>query len=87
MARWMLTLVVLTHPLQGFYFRRDGRLGGYRIWHGRMETTRGRVTKARYPLLADMGLVPIGDTRNVHSVLLQREVPFTIYLPPMALAD
>ena len=80
-------LVVLTHPLQGFYFRRDGRLGGYRIWHGRMETTRGRVTKARYPLLADMGLVPIGDTRNVHSVLLQREVPFTIYLPPVALAD
>ena len=45
------------------------------------------MTKARYPLLADIGLVPIGDIRNVHSVLLQREVPFTIYLPPLALPD
>lgn len=79
--------VVLTHPLQGFYFRRDNRLGGYRIWHDRMATTAGRVTRARYPLLADLGLVPIGDTRNVHSVLLQREIAFTVYLPPAVFAD
>jgi len=31
--------------------------------------------------------VPLGDTRNIHSVLLQREIPFTIYLPPIALPD
>ena len=79
--------VVLTHPLQGFYFRRDNRLGSYRIWHDRMEMTEGRVTRARYPLLADLGLVPIGDMRNVHSVLLQPEIPFTVYLPPLVLPD
>jgi hypothetical protein len=75
-------LVVLTHPLQGFYFRRDGALGSYRIWHGRMQTTTGRAIRARYPLLAELGLVPVGDVRNVHSVLLQREIGFTVYLPP-----
>jgi hypothetical protein len=80
-------LVVLTHPLQGFFFRRDNRLGSYRIWHDRMQTTEGRIRHARYPLLADLGLVPLGDTRNIHSVLLQREIPFTIYLPPVALPD
>jgi len=79
--------VVLTHPLEGFFFRRDNRLGSYRIWHERMHTTEGRVSHARYPLLADLGLVPLGDTRNIHSVLLQREIPFTIYLPPIALPD
>lgn len=75
-------LVVLTHPLQGFYFRRDGGLGSYRIWHQRMQTTEGRLLKAKYPLLSEYGLVPVGDVRNVQSVLLQREIPFTIYLPP-----
>ena len=79
--------VILTHPLEGYYFRRDNRLGSYRIWHERMQTTEGGVTHARYPLLADLGLVPLGDTRNVHSVLLQREIPFTVYLPPVALPD
>jgi hypothetical protein len=79
--------VVLTHPLEGFYFRRDNRLGSYRIWHDRMQTTEARVVRARYPLLADLGLVPLGDTRNVHSVLVQREIPFTVYLPPVALPD
>lgn len=76
-------LVVLTHPLDGYYFRRDGRLGSYRIWHDRMQVTEGRVERARYPLLASLDLVPLGDTRHVHSVLIQREIAFTICLPPV----
>jgi hypothetical protein len=80
-------LVVLTHPLRGYYFRRDGVLGSYHIWHGRMETTAGRVVQARYPLLSELGLVATGDVRHVHSVLLQHEIPFTIYLPPLAIPD
>jgi hypothetical protein len=37
---------------------------------------------AEYGLLQDLGLVPLGDCRNVHSVLIQPSVDFTIYLPP-----
>jgi hypothetical protein len=80
-------LVVLTHPLEGYYFRRDGRLGSYRIWHDRMQATAGRIERARYPLLAGLDLVPLGDTRLVHSVLLQHEIGFTICLPPIILPE
>jgi uncharacterized protein YqjF (DUF2071 family) len=80
-------LVVLTHPLRGYFFRRDGTLGTYTVWHDRLQTTEGSIVKARYPLLQRLGLVQEGDTHSVHSVLLQRSVDFTIYLPPTKLRD
>ena len=80
-------LVLLTHPLDGYYFRRDGKLGSYRIWHDRMLVTEGRVERARYPLLASLDLVPSGDIRNIHSVLLQHQIEFTICLPPMVVVE
>ena len=75
-------LVVLTHPLRGFYHRRDGRLGSYHIWHDRLELTVGSVRSARFGLLDDLGLVPFSDQGSPHSVLLQHETDFFIYLPP-----
>jgi uncharacterized protein YqjF (DUF2071 family) len=78
-------LVVLTHPLRGYFFRRDGALGTYNVWHDRLETTEGSILKARYPLLQRLGLVQEDTTHCVHSVLLQRSVDFTIYLPPIKL--
>jgi hypothetical protein len=76
-------MVLLTHPLRGHFFRRDGALGSYAIWHDRIEPTRGHVIEARYPLLQDLGLVDEGDICGVHSVLIQRTVDFTIYLAPV----
>jgi uncharacterized protein YqjF (DUF2071 family) len=75
-------LVFLTHPLRGYFFRRDGALGSYAIWHDRLQPTEARITEARYPLLEALGLVPLGDTAAIHSVLIQKAVDFTIYLPP-----
>ena len=75
-------LVLLTHPMRGYFFRRDGALGSYTIWHDRMQPTRGEVREARFPLLHELELVAEGDRGSVHSVLLQRNVDFTIYLPP-----
>lgn len=75
-------LRVLTHPMRGFYYRRDGKLGGYTIWHDWLQTTVGQVEAARFPLLARLGLVAEGDVSTIHSVLLQRRTDFTIYLPP-----
>lgn len=75
-------LVLLTHPLRGYFFRRDGALGSYSIWHDRMKPSAGSVEKARYPLLAKLDLVREGDLSHVHSVLLQPRIDFTIYLPP-----
>ncbi len=75
-------LVLLTHPLRGYFFRQDGALGSYAIWHDRTRPTAGAVEEARYPLLEELELVKTGDLGHVHSVLLQPSIDFTIYLPP-----
>jgi len=76
-------LVLLTQPTRGFFFRQDGALSSYSIWHDRLRPTVGKVNGAQYRLLQQLDLIPEGDCRNVHSVLIQRSVDFTIYLPPV----
>ena len=73
-------LVVLTHPMRGYFFRRDGSLGTYAVWHDRLQLTEGRVVRAKFPLLERLGLIGAGT--EPHSVLLQESTDFTIYLPP-----
>jgi hypothetical protein len=75
-------LVFLTHPLRGYFFRRDGSLGSYNIWHSRATPTTGKIRDARYPLLQRLDLVEEGRVDQVHSVLMQPAIDFTIYLPP-----
>jgi hypothetical protein len=75
-------LVLLTHPLRGYFFRQDGSLGSYAVWHDRAQLTVGIVQEASYPLLQKLGLVEDGDQSGIHSVLIQPSIDFTIYLPP-----
>lgn len=79
-------LVVLTHPLQGYYYRRDGTLGSYTIWHDRLTPTLAHCNSAQFPLLDRLGLVPLAEHATPHSVLLQAETRFSIYLPPKRVA-
>lgn len=75
-------LVCLTHPLQGYYYRQDGRLGSYSVWHERIAVTPAQVHTAKFSLLDRLGLVPFGEQMEAHSVLLARQTRFTVYLPP-----
>jgi len=68
--------------LRGYFFRHDGALGSYDIWHDRAQPSVGTIQEARYPLLQQLGLVEDGDQRDIHSVLIQPSIDFTIYLPP-----
>jgi hypothetical protein len=79
--------VVLTHPLTGYFERRDGHLGSYRVWHDRLRTTNGRCVRAEFALLDSLDLVPLSEQTRTHSVLMQRETEFTIYLPPRRVAS
>jgi uncharacterized protein YqjF (DUF2071 family) len=79
-------LVLLTHPLHGYFFRRDRTLGSYTIWHQRTMPTTGQLQAATYPLLQSLDLVEAGNINDVHSVLLQPAIDFTIYLPPFRVA-
>src|SRR5262249_45699011 len=74
------TAVVLTHPLAGYYRRRDGRVGSYSVWHERLRLLRGTARQARFEVFHRLGLVEPGAAP--HSVLLQRATEFIIRLPP-----
>ena len=74
------TAHVLTHPLDGWFRRPDGRLGAYAVWHERMNMTVGRAVRARYDVFDELGLVVPGGTS--HSVLLIPSVEFDVLLPP-----
>ncbi len=78
-------ITVLTHPLAGYYYRRDGRLGSYRVWHERLTPDPGTVQYARVGLLDRLGLVPFSEQANAHSVLIQPRTEFLVQLPPRAI--
>ena len=61
--------VFLTHPLAGFYHRRDGKLGSYRVWHGRLNPKPATLHSARFELLARLNLVCYEDQLKPYSVL------------------
>jgi len=75
-------LVFLTHPLAGFYHRRDGRLGTYRVWHKQLRVRPAELVFARFGLLTRMNLVTEAEQQLPHSVLIEPINEFTIYLPP-----
>lgn len=75
-------LVFLTHPLRGFYHRRDGRLGSYDVWHERIMVAPGRLKRAEFGLLDRLGLVSFAEQQHPHSTLIDAVTEFTIYLPP-----
>lgn len=75
-------LVYLTHPLAGFYYRRDGKLGTYRVWHKQLEVKPGSLKRARFNLLTDLGIVGKEEQSSPYSVLVEPINEFTIYLPP-----
>ncbi len=74
------TALVLTHPLVGYYTRRDGHVGSYAVWHERLDLRRGMARHARFELFERLGLVAPGTAPT--SVLLQRRTEFIIRLPP-----
>ncbi len=78
--------VALTHPLKGAFDRRDGKLGGYNVWHDRLRLTRGRVVSADITLFERLDLVKRDEQQQPHSVRMMPLVEFTIYLPPRRIA-
>jgi hypothetical protein len=77
------TQAVLTHPFDGLFWRRDGRLGGYSVWHQPLTPRMGVARRARFAVFEELGLVE--PDQPPHSVLLQRAVEFIVFLPPRRL--
>jgi uncharacterized protein YqjF (DUF2071 family) len=79
------TAAVLTHPLDGYFYRRDGRIGTYSVWHDRLQLKRALVKEARFEVFEQLGL--IDRTAKPHSALVQQKTEFFIVLPPQPLAN
>lgn len=75
-------LVYLTHPLAGFYHRRDNKLGTYRVWHKELEVKPAKLKSARFKLLSNISIVKEEEQNTPYSVLIEPINEFTIYLPP-----
>ena len=71
---------ILTHPLDGWFERPDGRLGRYEVWHPRMALQVGAARLSSYAVFEELGLVEPGSTP--HSVLLTKAIEFDVLLPP-----
>ena len=78
-------LVYLTHPLAGFYYRRDGKLGTYRVWHKELKVKPGQLISANFKLLSDLDIVKTVEQNSPYSVLIEPINEFTIYLPPVTI--
>ncbi len=74
------TSLILTHPLDGYFRRGDGRVGSYSVWHQRLSLRRGIAKRARFEVFEELGLTDASS--KPHSVLLQEQTEFHVYLPP-----
>ncbi|RMG18453.1 MAG: DUF2071 domain-containing protein [Deltaproteobacteria bacterium] len=81
------TLLVLTHPVEGYFYRLDGRLGTYSVSHPVMAPTLGRPRRLRFPLLERLAVLRPDEAASPHSILLTPRIPFHIHMPPRRCAD
>lgn len=75
----------ITHPLTGYYRRRDGQLGTYRIWHGPLQLQSAQLETVQIGLLERLGLISLAEQQQPYQLLLEAANEFTIYLPPQRL--
>ena len=80
-------LVLLTHPLKGYFYLNNGKLGHYSIWHDQLKTTVGNIVNSNISLFPKLGLDTKSKPITSHSVLIQANTDFTIYLPPVSIKE
>lgn len=78
-------LVVLTHPLVGFYRLRGGEIGKFCVWHEPLNMRQATLRQASFGLLDRLGLVTQVEQQKPHSVLVDSTAELTVYLPPATL--
>lgn len=75
-------MLVLTHPVKGYFTRRDGKISTYGVWHPRMDIKTGRAGKIYFKKFEDWGLLTKDEMLHPYSVLITPSIYFQVYLPP-----
>ncbi len=75
-------ILILTHPVTGFFYRLDGKLGTYSVWHEEIPLTIGKAQHLYSSLYERLGLLSRAEMQQPHSVLLCPKILFEVHLPP-----
>ena len=75
-------ILVLTHPVQGYYWCRNGRLGGYSVWHKMMQLTQGRAKNIYLSLYERLGILSKEEMQTPHSIFICPKITFAVHMPP-----
>ena len=76
--------LILTHPVDGYFYRLDGRVGGYAVWHELIPLTAGNPRQLYFSLYEELGIMNREEMQQPHSIFLCPRIPFEIYMPPQA---
>ncbi|MER2598540.1 MAG: DUF2071 domain-containing protein [Caldilineales bacterium] len=74
--------LILTHPVDGFYHHRSGRMGSYSVWHEPITMTTGQARQAYFSLFERLELLSRAEMQQPHSVLIAPLTTFRVLLPP-----
>jgi hypothetical protein len=74
--------LILTHPVDGYFYRSDHQVGKYSVWHKEIQFTIGQAKDLYFSLYEDLGLLSKDEMQHPHSVLICPEAEFKVLLPP-----
>lgn len=75
---------VLTHPVHGYFYRLDGRVGTYSVSHDLLDITRGEAVDLYFSLFETLEVLDAEEMQRPHSVFICPETVFDIHMPPKA---
>jgi len=74
--------LILTHPVDGYFYNSKHKVGKYSVWHEKIPFTTGRAKDIYFSLYEDLGLLSKDEMQNPHSVFICPETEFKVLLPP-----
>lgn len=75
-------MLVLTHPVDGFFYRLDGAVGTYGVWHELLDITTAEPVDLYFSLFERLAVMSPDEMQAPHSVFLCRRTVFDIHMPP-----
>ena len=77
--------LVLTHPVEGFFYRLDGDIGTYSVWHDEIPLSMARAQRLYFSLYERLGLLSREEMMDPHSILVCPKTLFEVHMPPRRL--
>ena len=75
-------VLILTHPVIGYYDLNEKEFGTYEIWHPKIDLKEGIANELYFHIFEKLGFLSKQEMQNPHSVLITPEIEFDILLPP-----